>query len=236
MRGMTLISAVIFIAFTIAAITIVYQAAVPIIDRMQAAAAIDNMRSNFIKLDEIISEVASEGKGSKRTIFINPEPGTLYVNGTNDTIYWFYETTAALFSPRTSQKFGNLRIGSNLDTIAGEGTFLGSSAYILENEHLVVYINKTGNSTTYADLQTTDLLLGVYQKDLNKYMNLSHLNISIDNVVNSTYGNGYTTLAESGSHLPYAIVSTYMNSTYLPYYINFTLESGTDFLEVEVHV
>lgn len=234
MRGITLITAVIFLAFTVVAVGVVYQAAAPVIGKMQSAAAIDNMRSNFIQIDKIISEVASEGKGSKRTIFMDPDPGTLYINDSENVIYWLYETSALVFSPRTSQTFGNIRIGSNLDTKASEDTYSGDDAYKLENEHLIVYINKTGNGTTYADLRTTHLLLAVYQKDLGKYMNLSSLNISVDNRADSTFGNGFTSLIETGNYLPYATVTTYMNSTYLPYYINFTLESGTDFLEIEV--
>jgi len=234
MRGVTLISAVIFLAFTIAAIAIVYQAAVPVINKMQAAAAIDNMRSNFIELDSMISEVASEGKGSKRTIFIDPNPGIFYVDGGSDMIYWVYETSALIFSPRTYQSFGNLRIGSNLDMNATESTFGSSDAFILENEHVIVYLNKTGTSSSYAGLRTTDLLLAVYQKDMQKYLNLSSLNITIDDNPDSSEGNGYTTLLESGTYLPYATVTSYINSTYIPYYINFTLEAGTDFLEIEV--
>lgn len=222
-------------AFTVAAIGIVYQAAVPVIGRMQAAATIDNMRENMIELDQIITEVASEGKGSKRTIFIDPNPGTLYVNDSENIIYWFYETSALIFSPRTSQIFGNLRIGSNLDTSAQEGSFDGTNAYILENEHLIVYINRTGNTTSFSDMVTTDLLLGIYQKDLQKYLNLSSMNVSIDDRAESTFGNGYTTLMETGKNLPFGVVSAYMNSTYLPYFINFTLESGTDFLTIEVN-
>ncbi|MBU0530450.1 MAG: hypothetical protein KKC05_02150 [Nanoarchaeota archaeon] len=233
-KGVTFISAVIFLAFSVGAVTVIYQAAVPVVDRMQAAAAIDDMRSNFIEIDKIISEVASEGKGSKRTIFINPEPGTLYVNGSSDVIYWLYETSALIFSPRTSQTFGNVRIGSNLDTSAAEGSYDGNNAYVLENEHLIVYLNRTGNSSTYADLRTTDLLLAVYQKDLQQYMNLTNLNITVDDRPDSSTGNGYTFILEAGNNLPYGTVSAYVNSTYLAYFINFTLESGTDFLEIEV--
>ncbi|MFH1978370.1 MAG: hypothetical protein ABIJ92_03530 [Candidatus Aenigmatarchaeota archaeon] len=233
-RGISLVSAVIFLAFTVVAVGIIYESAIPIIARMQSAAIIEEMKTTFVELDKIVTEVASEGRGSKRTIFLDIDQGTFYVNDSQDIIYWFYETSAFVFSPRTSQTFGNLMMGSNLDTTASESTFLSTDAYILENEHLVVYINKTGTPSNFTDYRTSDLLLGVYQKDLGKYLNLTTLNITIDDQVNSGVGNGYTTLVVSGSNLPYATVTALMNSSYLAYFINFTLESGTDFLEIEV--
>ncbi len=235
-KGIALISAVIFLAFTIVAVAIIYQAGVPIIAKMQASASIEKMKTAFSELNNIILEVASEGKGSKRTIYFNIDPGTLYINGTQNVIYWVFETTAQIISPRTSQQFGSLVIGSNLETSAYEGVYGSDDTYILENEHLMVYIKKIGSPTNYTSYNTSDLLLAVLQKDINVYLDLKSLNISIDDTANSTSGNGYTGLENSGNNLPYGTVYAYMNSSYLDYFINFTLQSGTDFLEIEASV
>ena len=48
----------------------------------------------------------------------------------------------------------------------------------------------------------------------------------------SKSGNGYTIPEDLGYNLPYASVGAYLNNSYNPYYVNFTLESGTDFLEI----
>jgi hypothetical protein len=236
MKGIALISAVIFLAFTIIAVGIVYQAGAPLVAKMQAAASIEKMKEALSELDRMILEVASEGKGSKRTVYFDVDPGTLYVNGTQNVIYWVFETTALVISPRTSQKFGNLIIGSNLETSGYEGTHGGDDAYILENEHLKVFIKKIGSPSSHASYNTTDLLLAVFQKDLNVYMDLQSLNISIDDAGSSTAGSGYTYLQNGGSNLPYASVIAFMNSSYVDYYVNFTLQSGTDFLEIEASV
>ncbi|RLB76016.1 MAG: hypothetical protein DRH24_18590, partial [Deltaproteobacteria bacterium] len=80
---------------------------------------------------------------------------------------------------------------------------------------------------------TSDLILGIYQKDLNHWINnTGFVDILIDNDPGSETGNGYTRLAESGYNLPYGTVIAYMHSSYVPYTINFTLESGTDFMEI----
>ena len=236
MKGIALISAVIFIGFTIVAVAIVYQAGVPIVAKLQAAAAIEQMKNSFSELDKLILDVASEGKGSKRTIYFDVDPGTIYVNGTKNIIYWFFETTASIFSPRTSQQFGNLVIGSNLDTSAYEDNYGSTAALVLENEHLKVYFKKIGSSASHAAYNTSDILLAVELKDTKSVMDLSSLNISIDDSPTSINGTGFTNLVTRGDNLPYGIVSAYMNSSYLIYSINFTLESGTDFIEIEASV
>ncbi len=233
-KGITLISGVLFLAITITATFIVYEAGMPVIKKMQAAAAVEKMKDVFSQLDEIIREVASEGRGSKRTIYFKVDPGKLVVNESNDFIYWELETDSKLLSPRTSKTFGNIVIGSNLNTYANETQFQGNDAYVLRNEHLAVYIKKIGSPNNYTSYTTRDLLLGMYNKDLSTWLDLENLEISIDNSINSVSGNGYTQLSSTGYNLPYATVTARMNSSYIDYYIKFTLESGADFLEIEV--
>jgi len=40
-------------------------------------------------------------------------------------------------------------------------------------------------------------------------------------------------MEQTGEDLPYATVSAYMDSNYANYFVNFTLESGADFLTIE---
>lgn len=237
-RGVTLLSGIIFLALTISATVIVYEAGVPVIKRIQAAAVIEQMKDSFIELDKVIRQVASEGQGSKRTVYLTIDQGKLVVNGTEDTVYWAFDTDAFVMSPRTSQQFGNIRIGSNLDTRAWEGNYTFSSpeipCYIMENEHLRVYVRKVGSSTSWQSYSTSQLVPAIYNKDLDRWLNnTGFLEINLDSSSYSTSGNGYTQLLQSGNHLPYGTVAALMNSSYARYWINLTLESGTDFLEIQ---
>ena len=234
MKAITLISTIIFIAVTIAAVGVIYYTAMPVIKRLQAAAAIENMRGTMSEMDKIIQEVASEGTGSKRTINLKMDRGTLYVNETEDVVYWYYETDADVISPRTYQRYGNILIGANLETNATESTLNGRGSYVLSNEHLKVFIQRFGGPSNLTAYNTSQLLLGIFNKDLNAWMPLDYLRISVDNQTGSESGTGYTTLETSGKYLPYGIVTAYMNSGYATYHINFTLESGADFVEIEV--
>jgi hypothetical protein len=238
MKALSIISGVIFIAITLSAIVIVYDAGVPIIKRMQSSASIDRMRGVFSDLDRVIGEVSSEGTGSKRTVYMKIDPGKVTVNDTKNTITWELETDARVFDPRTTQTFGSMVMGSNLETSAFEENYSVTSpqlaAYKMENEHLAVYVRKIGSSSAYESFSTSDLLLGIYNKDLGQWMNNTNFfGAAVDAQESSMAANGTTTLLESGYNLPYATVAALVNSSYMKYYINFTLESGEDFLTIE---
>lgn len=237
-KGIGLISGIIFMAITLIAVFIVYEASVPVINRMRDAVYIQNMRDAMVLLDDAIRDVAAEGRNSKRSVFMQIDAGRLVVNGTDDVIYWEYETDTPILSPRTYQKYGNLWIGSNLKTKAYQGNYTLTSpeveCYIMENDYLKVYMRKVGSEDSHVAIATNELLVAIYNKDLGTWMNdTGFLDISIDNETTSQSGTGYTRFAEIGNYLPYATVETFMNTSYLDYHINFTLESGADFVEIE---
>jgi len=236
--GIAVVSGVIFLAITITAVFLIYQTGVPVIKKMQAASAVDRMKGVFAELDNIIKQTASEGKGSKRTFNMRIDPGKVIVNKTEDAVYWEFETDAEVISSRTSQRLGNMVIGSNMETRVYEANYTYSSpdteCYVIENEHLKAFFKKIGTPNSHASYNTPDLLVGIYNKDMKQWLNNTGLlEISIDFNQSSKTGKGYTTPLETGYNLPYGSVSAYMNSTYIEYYINFTLESGADFIEIE---
>ncbi|RLI98462.1 MAG: hypothetical protein DRO99_00665 [Candidatus Aenigmatarchaeota archaeon] len=238
MRGISIVSGVIFLAISITAVFLIYQTGMPVVKKMQAATAIERMKGVFSDLDEIVQQVASEGKGSKRTLYMKVDPGKVIVNSTEDSIYWVLETDAEVISPRTSQKLGNLVIGSNMETRAFEANYTFSDpeipCYVLENEHLKAYLKRIGSPSSQQNYETKDILVAIYNKDMKQWLNNSGLlDISVDFNSTSKSGTGYTMLSDSGYNLPYATVSAYINSTHIEYYVNFTLESGADFMQIE---
>jgi hypothetical protein len=234
MKGLSLISGVLFMAFLIAATALIYWMAVPTLQKMQCSIVMDKMKTSFADLDAVIQKVASEGEGSKRTVYLNVEEGEIHVDGGNDTIYWTYECSSPVISPRTFQTFGNVIFGANLDTSAREGVCQGQSAFVLENDQLLVCLKKIGLPSNMTRYNISDVLLSIYQKSLNQTLPLEYLEITLDNNATSKVGNGYTALSRSGYHLPYAEVTAHMESDYgIIYDIKFILESGEDFLTLK---
>jgi hypothetical protein len=183
--------------------------------------------------------VAGEGKGSRRTVSVNIEEGEFKVQDPKDLIKWETDITAKVIAPRTSTQVGDIILGSNLATSAYSTTLDGKPAWILENEHLRVWINRTGSSDNLVYYNTSWLVLAIYQKDLGEWYNSTLtqplIEISVDEEPTSMVGNGYTYLNESSEEglLGYGEVVAYLESTYgLNYYIHFVLESGADFLSI----
>jgi hypothetical protein len=236
MRAITLISAIVFIAITISIVAIVYQSGMPLIQKMQQSAALDRMGDAFSDIDDMIQRVAYEGNGSKRVFDIKVDTGRLAVDAARNVLMWQMNTMSMIIFPRAADFFGNLIIGSNLDSSAYEGNYTGIPTLILENAHLMVYIRKIGSQQNYTTYDTDDLILAIYQKDLDQWLSLRSVEISIDDDPNSKSGSGYTILERTGEFLPYARADVYMNSIWGEYYLNLTLESGADFLQIDVEV
>ena len=230
MRAVSLISAIVFIAITISAMALIYQSGVPIIQRMQSSASLDRMTSAFSDLDDTIERVASEGNGSRRIFDLDAGDGRLSLDPDNDELEWVLEAENSILRPRTGRFLGNVASGNNLETSLYEGVHGSFDAYILENEHLRAYIRKVGTSQSYS---TDTLLLDVYNKDLNEWLPMDSLSISLDSQPTSESGTGYTEAERLGTNLPNARVTAFMDSSYANYSITFTLESGADFLLVE---
>ncbi len=234
MKGLSLISGVLFMGFMIAATAIVYWTAMPTVQKMQCSIVMDKMKTAFASLDGAVQKVASEGEGSRRTISINIEEGEMVVDGGNDTIYWEYECGSPIMSPRSMQTFGNVVFGSNLDAAATEGECEGQAAFVLENEHLRACLRKFGSEGNDTRYNMSDVLMSVYLKDANQAMPLEYLGITLDNNQTSSVGSGYTKLVRDGRHLPYGEVAARMDSDYgITYEIRFVLESGADFLTIK---
>ncbi len=234
MKGITMISSVIFLAFIIVAITLVISIGIPILEKMQCAATIDKMKSSFIELDKAIQEVLSGGEGSRRVVDLNIEEGKIYVKDNDDTITWEYTCKHQVLSPRIFKTIGNVIFGTNLDTSAYEDTCLGQDSYVIENKHLKICFRKIGSKDNYTNYNTSQILLGMYQKDLNKWLPLDHMEITIDKNDSSATGSGYTELVREGKNLPYGEVVAYMQPNYdIDYHIRFALESDADFLIIK---
>ncbi|MBI4173183.1 MAG: hypothetical protein HY519_00515 [Candidatus Aenigmarchaeota archaeon] len=232
-----LVSGILFLAISLAAITLVYQGVQPGLQSVDHQAAVNYMSAALADLDLALRSVALEGEGSRRELQISLPDGELAINGSADKIVWSLATQASFISPRSAVRKGNAVLGSQLLAAAYAAPFPlqpSVAAYVLENDRLKVFLRKAGNHTRHVDLATNGLVLGVYQKDLAIWLaSPGFVYFSVDGQESSRSGTGYTALAATGPGLPYAQATVFINSTYLPYFINFTLLSGADFIQVQ---
>jgi hypothetical protein len=232
-KGMTIIAEVVFLAIIITLIFLVYSIASPLLYSMQASSAFDQAKSMMLSFDEVIQDVASHG--GRRSFHVTLGSGTAALNESTDSILWHMDTETMVVSPRSMQSIGNLIVGSNLDVMAYEGSYSGTDAYVLENGILRVFIRKIGSEASPQQYHTSDLLMGVYNKNLLRWMPLERLEISVDRSQESMNGTGYTELAVQSYNLPRGEVLAHINTSYSlahNYTVSFSLESGADFLTI----
>lgn len=231
MRGITLISLTIFLLLSISVIAILWYSALPLVKKLEAATLTQQAKGILAKLDSVIQEVAQEGKGSRRILWIDLKGGKLELNSSRDSIYWLFQTPAQLISPRTALDFGNLRFGNNLECRAYQAEYGKKPVWVLENEHLKVFILRTGNESHQESINTSELLLAVYQKDLDEWLNGS-FEVMVNDDPETALGKGWTEISQTGEDLPYVKVRAHIHND-ISYWVDFILESGADFLILE---
>ena len=236
-KGVSLISGVLFIAISLAAIALIYQGVQPGIRNIEQSAAINYMTGLFSELDNAARKVASEGEGSRRVVNARIPDGMLAVNATSDKITWKLETSANAISPRATAHAGNAMLGSQLSSSAFTANYsrgMNVEALVMENEHLRVFLRKLGSAGGSVSIATSSIMLAIFQKDTNAWLDAPGLAVfTVDDQETSSYGSGYTYLEKEGDDLPEARAVAFVNSSYMPYTIIFTLPSGADFVEIE---
>lgn len=99
-RGDIWISAVLYIALGVVAITIILAAGVPLINKLKDKGTITQSKEFLNVLDKAISDVRKEGTGSKR--FLSSaiiKGGEIVIDSKNDRIKWSMKITNVLVEP-----------------------------------------------------------------------------------------------------------------------------------------
>jgi hypothetical protein len=220
-----LLAGALYVGIVSIALLIVVQTGSPAITKMQDISAVDQAKDSFANLDSIIQSVASEGKGSTRVVPIQIKKGDVTIDSVNNEIEYGLDTDAEMISPRTRRVVGNLIFGANTNVnVADNGTDI-----VVENEHLIVAFNKTGNSTGFAPVNVSAALKSIFLKDTNTTFG-GVVRVRIDNLESNEIGNGYVYAEDTGARLARGRVIVHVNNTFADYDVYFTLESGRDHL------
>ncbi|MBI2084031.1 MAG: LamG domain-containing protein [Candidatus Aenigmarchaeota archaeon] len=92
MKGLSpLVSMVLVVAFGFAAMGIVLTVVNPLLDRAKDSGIVNEATQNMQLIDSAVKAVASEAKGSKRTIHVKITEGVLRTNASVDWVYFDYE-------------------------------------------------------------------------------------------------------------------------------------------------
>lgn len=115
------ISAVLYIALGIAAISLVLAAGLPLINNLKDKNTIIETKELMFTIDSSIRQVLSEAPGSRRTLYANIQKGNLYIDDNdNNKIIWRMKTKALIQEPEIIIEEATLKTYLNESIIVGE--------------------------------------------------------------------------------------------------------------------
>ncbi len=232
-----LLSGVIFTAIIITTTSIIMGGIIPSLNDVRDTVVIDSAQESMNYLNQYIELVAQESERSQRVVPLSFSKGTFTIDSANTSegdygkFYFEIETDSLAVSPRASKKIGDITFSSNTNVSASVNT----TEFILENEHLKISINRSGNSTDPVAINTSKLLKNIYLKDNSKtlFSGVSdHLRLSITGIPEIV--TGYVDAKKLGEYLGAAEIIAYLNYSTIEYEIHFILESGTDYVKIRV--
>lgn len=137
-----IVSVVLYTSIIVAAIGMVLQIGIPMIDRMQDTAAIENSMDVLDELDDAIQTVASEGKRAARDLTVTFDRGQYRFDDTANEIYYQLETDSPIISSHASRTIGPVRLEADTGVDVVESEVNGVDCYMMSNDHLEVCVRK----------------------------------------------------------------------------------------------
>lgn len=244
MKGVSqLISTVLIFLLTTMAIGIALSIGTPTIDRAKQSATINEAIQNMKTFDNLIREVASEGKGSFRTLQMRVIDGEYKINQKTNTIEYMHTIKSGIIESGTFFKDGNVFIvaGTNARASKYDLDGDGSADMVLENE--IMRVALLNNDTAGNVINTSKVVKFLNLRENGRNITINDSRILIDNRTQSYYGRGFTELVREGDNLATAEAVVHINSTNITsgsapanfsYDIVYSLRSGADFLIVKI--
>ncbi len=231
-----IISGIMAVAIVIASSAVVINLITPIIEEGAAVNQLNKAKQLASTLDSVIKELSVEASGAKRIVRIASDFGTFDVAGKEDRFKFRLASQQQIYEPGTAIREGNYVISSGPSMKAYEGDVNsdGSAELVLENDAVLFAVKKIGNSTSFADINTTSIIPLIRNK--RSGAGITPISgIFVGETYNSSFGTGYTELTRSGSTLQGSSIRINVNSTAgLSYEALFTLRSAQDFVELEI--
>lgn len=220
---------------------IVIMAMIPVVMYINTAVDEGRMSQTYTEdarmmglIDSNIREVILEAPGSRRTIDVNAYGGTLSVMGSSDKVSMVLENMR-LFSPGRTKE-GNIDVVTGTYMTASEEDIdtNGTMDLVLENNAVLFAVQKLGSPASPVFINTSNIIT----KITNKRNNVTIVPVTglfIDDVINSSYGYGYTQLSTISDSIPSSSIVLWLNSTSgMTYQAIFSLDAISDFVTLKM--
>jgi hypothetical protein len=236
MKG-NVIGAVIAVAIVVGSTLLVINMVMPTIEEGKDFQSFSEAKKTMELLDATITQVFFEAPGARRSIDIDVKKGKLIVSGPADRIKIRLEDVN-LFTPGLRRQEGNILVtsGAQVDAYEGDVDKDGSTDLVLENDGIIFAVRKLGSPSGHVIVNTTNMIVLIHNKRTNTDMFYPKSAIYINDTLETSYGIGYTELADRSSNIASASIHIYVNATLAntTYDGVFTLGPAQDFLEFHV--
>lgn len=226
------ISIVMVFAIVAGVAGMVLNVGMPMISDMRDTSSIKQSMNSLSKIDSTLLRVASEEKYSTRNVNLRFDRGSYECDESSNSLFYRIQAEDNIVSPHSSKMMGNLKITSTANVSTNLTSINGVPCYMMENEHLKVCIRKIGSEDNMTDIDTGELLVYFYNKNLDSELN-PEIEIKINENESTSSGQGYTDLREEGSYIGVGRVTAHLSVSNVNYKVIFDLVSGADFLIVE---
>jgi hypothetical protein len=232
MKG--LISQILILAITVASTIIIINTAGPILEQGKISQSVNDAKQILKTMDVVLNQLVFEANGAKRAININIPEGRLVFSGRSDKVKIALDKTGIL-KPGVSVQEENIVFqgGGTLDAYESDIMNDGQQDLVLENSAVLFAVKKLGNQSEPAFVNTSNVITMIRNKrqDVNMTPNSG---IFVNEKPKSSYGYGYTELAEQNNIQTGSILMHINSTANITYDAVFTLSSSSDFIDLEI--
>ncbi len=147
----SLISSALLIAIAAGAATTLVMTGSPLAESLRETRTLQTMLERMPELGEQVETVGDFEEISQKEVTVSYNLGNLRVISARDEIVFSLETDSNIVTPRTSRKYGNVRISAGADVNVEETEKDGEDVFVVENEHVeftVLDVPRTSEKVT----------------------------------------------------------------------------------------
>lgn len=227
-----LIGMVLLVIVIVASTSLVLNVGFPMMERMKDTSSIKE-NINFLRdLDSKIRRVSTEGTLSSRSIDLIFNRGQYYCDNDTNSLIYSLDTESHFISSQTSKNVGNVILSSDASVSTNSTLINDTPCYMMENTHLKACIKKLGSEDNLTEVDTSQLLVYYYNKDLERELNVN-LSVYPNDNNSLIQASGFTELRKEGEYIGKGRVTAHVMKGNINYKIIFELRSGSDFLIIE---
>ncbi|MBI4894662.1 MAG: hypothetical protein HY833_02925 [Candidatus Aenigmarchaeota archaeon] len=232
MKGASaLVSAVLVMLISVVAVSVVIAIGLPALDRAGESNAVSEAQRNMLILDGAVRQTASEGAGIVKEARLSITGGSYRANPEAGTLEYDLVLESDLFPSGVFRRDGSLSTSVSGSASASQN----STHLIIENGVLEAVFPKIGSETSFAAINTSDMVRTIRFKDGSAAIAPNDTSIKIGNLTSTSWGTGYTKVAREGSALPKADVLAHVRSSQgAEYEVLYSLRGSADFLTIDV--